>query len=68
MKQYGLIGKSLSHSFSPKYFAKKFSREGIDASYKSIELEEMAELNEVLKQNISGLNVTIPYKESIIPY
>ncbi len=71
MKQkYGLIGKSLSHSFSPGYFSKKFSEEGIDASYECFEFDDLADFPAWLRNNapLSGLNVTIPYKEAIMPF
>jgi len=70
MKTYGLIGKSLSHSFSKKYFTQKFDNQGLtDCEYINIELESIEEFNEKIKElPIKGLNVTIPYKETIIPY
>ncbi|MFW5944606.1 MAG: shikimate dehydrogenase family protein [Bacteroidota bacterium] len=70
MKTYGLIGYPLSHSFSPGYFKEKFEREQIDAVYKSFPLEDIAEFPTLIEQNpdLCGLNVTIPYKEKIIPH
>ena len=70
MKTYGLIGKSLSHSFSKKYFTEKFDNQGlIDSEYINIEIETIEEFVEKVKElNPQGLNVTIPYKELIIPY
>src|SRR5690606_20495879 len=70
MKIFGLIGKNISYSFSRKYFSEKFKAENIDAVYKYFDLDTLDELKEVLKQNpdIAGFNVTIPYKELIIPY
>lgn len=71
MKQFGLIGKSLKHSFSRKYFQEKFQSEGIeDHYYELFELERIDDLLPLLQQNSSlkGFNVTIPYKESILPY
>lgn len=70
MDVYGLIGKSLAHSFSKRYFTKKFKKEGIQARYKLFELEEIAELPWRLRAEptLRGFNVTIPYKESIIPF
>ncbi len=67
---YGLIGYPLSHSFSWKYFNEKFKRENIkNAEYKNFEIPNINELHEVIKNNpkLQGFNVTIPYKESIIP-
>ncbi len=70
MKQYGLIGKTLSHSFSKKYFEEKFKRENIDAVYENFELNDISQVEELFSAlpNLCGLNVTIPYKEQIIPY
>ncbi len=71
MQKYGLIGRHLKHSFSPKYFSKKFEAEGIEnASYATFELADISEFPILLKEepNLLGLNVTIPYKEEIIPY
>lgn len=71
MKEYGLIGYPLSHSFSEKYFSEKFKKENIkDSVYKLYPLEDIDSFPEFLRKNpnIKGLNVTIPYKESIIKY
>lgn len=71
MQQYGLIGNSLAHSFSPSYFAQKFEKEGIqDARYDLFPLEQIEDFPALLasQPNWGGLNVTIPYKEQIIPY
>lgn len=70
MDLYGLIGKSLSHSFSQDLFRKKFQEENIEADYLLFELNQIGEIKEVMKANpnLKGLNVTIPYKEEIIPY
>lgn len=68
-KQYGLIGYPLQHSFSPDFFKKKFDAENIDASYKTYPLTSIKEFCDLIGQyEFSGLNVTIPYKQSIIPY
>jgi shikimate dehydrogenase len=71
MKIYGLIGNPLSHSFSKKYFTKKFSVESIkDCEYKNFEIKDLQTEIPKLKKNslISGLNVTIPYKTEIFPF
>jgi shikimate dehydrogenase len=70
MRTFGLIGYPLSHSFSVRYFAEKFSRENIaDAVYENFPLESIEELTILLRnKELSGLNVTIPYKESVIEY
>jgi len=69
VKQYGLIGKVLGHSFSPGYFTTKFSTQHIQASYRAFELTDISEFSRLIQQHeFAGLNVTIPYKESIIPF
>ena len=70
MRTFGLIGKSLSHSFSEGYFNKKFHKEYInDAKYKNFELNNISEFKALIsKVKFSGLNVTTPHKESIIPF
>jgi shikimate dehydrogenase len=69
MRTFGLIGKNIDYSFSRKYFGEKFGRENIEAEYLNFDLNEIEDFPSVLKQNnISGLNVTIPYKEKIISF
>ena len=71
MRRFGLIGYPLSHSFSEKYFTEKFQQENItDASYELFPLKQIEEFPEFLssQKDLAGLNVTIPYKEKIIPY
>ena len=70
MKTFGLIGKSLLHSFSSSYFNEKFFKERItNTKYLNFELSDISEFPELIKkQNLSGVNVTLPYKESIIPF
>ncbi|MEL6389843.1 MAG: shikimate dehydrogenase [Bacteroidota bacterium] len=69
MRKFGLIGYPLSHSFSPGYFAARFEREGIDdARYDLYPLEEISTFCDLLKDDLQGLNVTIPYKEKVIPF
>ncbi len=71
MNIYGLIGFPLEHSFSEKYFAQKFKSENIlNSKYKLFPLKSVKEFPKFLKNNpeLKGLNVTIPYKELIIPY
>ncbi len=67
MKTYGLIGHPLSHSFSKKYFTEKFKDLSIDAQYINCETEHLNNLDFVKENNLSGFNVTIPYKQTIIP-
>lgn len=71
MRQYGLIGKKLSHTFSPAWFAEKFKRESItDAHYDAFELANIEDFPRFIMQtpNLRGFNVTIPYKQAICPY
>jgi shikimate dehydrogenase len=71
MKLYGLIGFPLSHSFSAKYFAGKFAAENItDCSYQLFPIEKIEMLPDLIRSNpdLSGLNITIPYKEKVIPF
>ena len=69
-KIYGLIGKSLYHSFSMDFFNQKFIAEEIDAMYINFEIDEIGDLMTIFSQysNLNGLNVTTPYKEQVIPY
>ena len=71
MRKFGLIGYPLKHSFSKKYFTAKFEKEGlIGNQYDLYEIEEVSMIKEVLDNNpaLVGLNVTIPFKEQVIPY
>jgi shikimate dehydrogenase len=71
MKQYGLIGFPLSHSFSKKYFTEKFEREKInDAQYDLFPIEHISHLPTLLKEHpdLCGLNVTVPYKIDVLKY
>lgn len=70
MDKYGLIGYPLGHSFSISYFNQRFQDEGIDAVYENYEIPSIEALDEVVNLNpeLKGLNVTIPYKEKVIPY
>ncbi len=67
---YGLIGYPLTHSFSQTYFNQKFQSEDINARYLNFEIPDIGDLMEVVAEYpaLSGLNVTIPYKEQVIPY
>ncbi len=71
MRQFGLIGYPLGHSFSKGYFTRKFELEGIaDTIYKNFEIDHIELFPQLLKEQpyLVGLNVTIPYKQAIIPY
>lgn len=69
-KIYGLIGFPLTHSFSQNFFNQKFEAEGINARYLNFELPDIGDLMEVVSEypTLSGLNVTIPYKEQVMTY
>lgn len=69
MKRYGLIGHPLKHSYSKDFFTGKFEYEGLDCRYQNFDLKTIEELHEVLERypDLCGFNVTIPYKEAIIP-
>ena len=71
MDLYGLIGFPLSHSFSQKYFIEKFANEGcVGYSYKNFPISDIRDLHGLLEQypDLRGFNVTIPYKEQIVPF
>jgi len=70
LRLYGLIGFPLGHSFSVPYFRDKFAREEIEAEYRNFPLESISGF-ETLARNmghLEGLNVTVPYKQQVIPY
>lgn len=68
---FGLIGYPLSHSFSKKYFTEKFEKESIpDCSYELFPIEKIDAIQQIITAHpeLRGMNVTIPYKESVLPY
>ena len=67
---YALIGKNISYSFSKGYFTEKFKKEHINAQYINFDIVSIEELPKLISSfpNLKGMNVTIPYKESIIPF
>lgn len=67
---YGIIGYPLGHSFSPAYFSRKFAAENIKANYLSFPIDRIEKFPFLIAENsdIRGLSVTIPYKETIIPF
>jgi shikimate dehydrogenase len=69
MAKYGLIGKNIGFSFSKTFFTTKFSQENRPDSYANFDVESIDTLKEIIKNNstLKGLNITIPYKESVIP-
>jgi len=71
MRKFGLIGKTLAHSFSKAYFEEKFAQENIkDTSYSLFELQDIQLLTDFIRENpdLRGFNITIPYKQTIIPF
>jgi shikimate dehydrogenase len=71
MKRFGLLGKTLSHSFSKKYFTEKFEKLGLsDHRYELFEIPQISDFPTLIAQNapLSGMNVTIPYKELVMPF
>ena len=70
MQRFGLIGHPLKHSLSRDLFTKKFEYEGLDCRYQNFDLHSIEELKEVMERypDLCGFNVTIPYKEAIIPF
>ena len=70
MRYFGLIGYPLSHSFSKAYFNQKFEQEGIPAQYENYPIPSIEEFPELLRRHpsLEGINVTIPYKEAVLPY
>lgn len=70
MKKYGLIGYPLTHSFSKRFFTEKFETEKIESTYENFEIDSIQKFPEIIKNNpeVIGLNVTIPYKEQVIPF
>ncbi len=71
MRRFGLIGRTLGHSFSARYFADKFAREGLaeQCRYDLFELDQVDDVKDLLHNtdSLEGFNVTIPYKQQIIP-
>lgn len=71
MRRFGLVGRNISYSFSPGYFREKFLRMGLsDCRYDTFDLEAIGEFPALVSRypDLEGLNVTIPYKEAVIPY
>jgi shikimate dehydrogenase len=69
-KQYGIIGNPLCHSLSPKFFNERFAQKNIASEYLKFEISSIEEFPNIIKENpmLVGLNVTIPYKQAVIPY
>lgn len=69
MKLYALIGHPLKHSFSRDLFTDKFKREGLDCRYQNYDIQTVERIRDIMAEHpeLCGFNVTIPYKETIIP-
>ena len=70
-KQFGLVGKGIGYSFSKTYFQKKFieNKSFTNYNYKNFDIENISEIEKIFEiKNLAGLNITIPYKEKVIPY
>lgn len=70
MYKFGLVGKHIDYSFSRAYFTEKFNTEDLPHSYVNFDLDAISKFPEIVQNNtnLKGLNVTIPYKEAVIPY
>ena len=70
-KQFGLVGRNISYSFSKNYFTERFQKEEAqECTYENFDIQNIDEFPEIIKNNpdLIGLNVTIPYKEVVIPF
>lgn len=70
-KQFGLVGRNISYSFSKNYFTERFQKEETqDCTYENFDIQDIIDFPEIIKKNpdLVGLNVTIPYKEVVIPF
>ena len=68
-KLFGLLGKDIGYSFSRNYFSKKFAVENLKHQYVNFDLNDLSNFGELLNQkDIAGMNVTIPYKQDVIPF
>lgn len=68
--KYGLLGKNISYSFSQGYFTQKFKELNLtDHSYQNFDIPDISQFPSILEEKgLKGLNVTIPYKEEVIPF
>ncbi|WP_426094683.1 shikimate dehydrogenase family protein [Flavobacterium sp. DSR2-3-3] len=71
IKRFGLLGRNISYSFSKKYFTDKFNNENfVGCTYENFDIPEIIAFPQIFKNtsDLKGLNVTIPYKETVIPF
>jgi shikimate dehydrogenase len=70
-KRFGLLGRNISYSFSKGYFTEKFNTENFTGcSYENFDIPEITDFPQIVKEtsDLKGLNVTIPYKEAVLPF
>lgn len=68
-KHFGLLGRNISYSFSKGYFEEKFDKENLMGfTYENFDIQDIADFRDISQKNLHGLNVTIPYKETVIPF
>ncbi len=70
-KQFGLVGRNISYSFSKNYFTEQFQKNNTqDCTYENFDIQDINEFSKIIQNNpdLIGLNVTIPYKETVIPF
>jgi shikimate dehydrogenase len=69
-KLFGLLGKNIAYSFSRGYFSEKFTKLNLNHRYVNFDISQIEDFNTVIadNKNLKGLNVTIPYKQEVIPY
>ena len=70
-KRFGLLGRNINYSFSKGYFTDKFNNENFEGcTYENFDIQEIDAFAEIIKNtpDLKGLNVTIPYKEAVIPF
>ena len=69
MHKFGLVGKNISYSFSKNFFTQKFIELNLDDyEYQNFDINSISDFPKVLASNVKGLNITIPYKEQVIPF
>ena len=70
MKKFGLLGRHIDYSFSRTYFTNKFKHNQLECEYVNFDIENIEQFRSIIETtpNLMGMNVTIPYKEAIIPF
>lgn len=70
-KQFGLVGRNISYSFSKNYFTEKFQKNNTqNCTYENFDIQDVNEFPNIIQNNpdLLGINITIPYKETVIPF